>query len=125
MTKLNMYMVFVECSAENTDWYVAANTPTEAAALYLKEVVTDGEVSIDAEELDDEGSISVKHYGDGLYEGSEPRVFPWDENEIITTRVIANEKTIIPLDEFPLWGKFVDNDFSPIELDDDAPGLGS
>lgn len=93
MKKLTRFMVEVPDSSENTSWFIDASSMEQAADLYVAAALGE-RISVDLEEMEDEGRLRVF----GLPDLSTTEtVLDWTE--------IADHKIL--LEDLPAWQTYL------------------
>lgn len=112
-TDLNLYSVRVPRSAEDSGYLVVATTAQAAATRYVQSVRGEA-ISVDEEEMEDEGALYVDHVGRDA-EGPEG-IVGWDSDRIITRRMRPYEQTEIALDRIQARAMREEDDRTPLPL---------
>jgi|TARA_R110000850_G_scaffold97018_1_gene202700 hypothetical protein len=85
---------------EDSQWRVAADSPAQAAELYV-EAMFDEEISVDEGEIEDLGKIEVQ--ANSAEMPSEPGVIQWSDDPITTFQ----------LEDIEAWNKARHSDMEP------------
>lgn len=87
---MKLYMVGNRETVEDSQWRVAAESPDQAAELYIKALFEE-EISVDADELEELGKIEIQEETASLPD--QPGVIQWEGGELID----------VPLGEIDAW----------------------
>lgn len=89
MRDLKRFMISIPDSAEDTSWFVDASSPEAAAELYVSAAL-DERISVDLEEMEDEGELRVWQLPDI---SSDPGILDW----------MGLKEKRLPLESIEIW----------------------
>ncbi|ETX13328.1 hypothetical protein OCH239_10825 [Roseivivax halodurans JCM 10272] len=97
---MKLYMVGHRETVDDSHWRVAAESPKQAAELYVQAML-DQAISVDEGEFEDIGEIEVKEEYEVM--PTEPGVIQWSDETIET----------FDLEEFEAWNKIYGSGMEP------------